>query len=264
MVDRGPVPCRRADPQAILTPPELLKFGVEKSPLFEPGAKFDYSNTNTILLGLMIEKVTGKPIADAYETMVFTPLKLANTTWPGTSTAMPTPFAQGYTLQSDTATPSGPANATHWNPSWGWTAGEIISNMDDLLVFGRALGPGQGLLDAKTQAVRLTSFLNWSSCPRRPKRLRDVRRRGPAVAAASIVEGASWCGPPGSQSPDRSFTGRSGTRYRPSSASVMLAPPSHGHIRRNRIREGRMFRWRRTASPGRAVTGTAVVFTDAQ
>ena len=54
--------------------------------------------------------------------------------------------------------PTHPSNATHWNPAWGWTAGEVISNMADLLAYGRALGTGQGLLGSAAQAERLRSF----------------------------------------------------------------------------------------------------------
>jgi len=61
-------------------------------------------------------------------------------------------------LQGDAATPEAPSNATNWNPSWGWTAGEMISNMGDLLTYGRALGTGQGLLDEASQIERLESF----------------------------------------------------------------------------------------------------------
>jgi D-alanyl-D-alanine carboxypeptidase len=71
---------------------------------------------------------------------------------------MPKPYAQGFTLQGDFAKPDAPSNATNWNPAWGWTAGELISNIDDLLIYDRALGTGQGLLNAASQKERLTSF----------------------------------------------------------------------------------------------------------
>jgi D-alanyl-D-alanine carboxypeptidase len=147
-----------AKPETVFTPAELLKVGVSESPLFEPGEQFDYSNTNTILLGMVIEKVTGAPVEQAMQTGILDPLELTNTSWPGTSTKLPEPYAQGYTLQGDRATPDKPENATHWNQAWGWTAGELISDIDDLLTYGRALGTGQGLLDAKSQTARLTSF----------------------------------------------------------------------------------------------------------
>lgn len=146
-----------ADPQTIFKPDTLLAIGLEASPIFPPGTQFNYSNTNTVLLGLVIEKVTGKPIAEVLKSMVFDPLKLSNTFWPGESTSMPARYAHGFTLQG-TATPDRPIDATHWNPAWGWTAGALISNMDDLLAFGRALGTGQGLLGSTAQVGRLASF----------------------------------------------------------------------------------------------------------
>ena len=146
-----------AKPDTVFTPQELLAVGLADSPLFAPGAKFDYSNTNTVLLGMVVEKVTKQPFEDILEAQVLTPLHLTNTVWPGESTDLPTPFAQGYTLQGN-AKPDAPSNATHWNPAWGWTAGELISTIDDLLVYGRALGTGQGLLKAKGQTERLSSF----------------------------------------------------------------------------------------------------------
>ena len=143
-------------PETVFTPKELLDIGLAEPPLFEPGASFDYSNTNTILLGMVIEKVTGKPVGQVLKEQIFDPLKLTNTSWPGDSIDMPTPFAQGFTLQGDFAKPDAPSNATHWNPSWGWTAGELISNIDDLLVYARALGTGHGLLGKAAQEERLT------------------------------------------------------------------------------------------------------------
>ncbi|WP_344124784.1 serine hydrolase domain-containing protein [Kocuria aegyptia] len=147
-----------ADPQQVFTPEELVAVGVSESPLFAPGAQFDYSNTNYILLGLVIEQVTGQPVGEVLEENVFDPLELDETTWPGASTEMPEPYAQGFTLQGDTATPEAPADATHWNPTWGATAGALISDVDDLLVYGRAMGTGHGLLEPEAQRERLTSF----------------------------------------------------------------------------------------------------------
>ncbi|WP_176085319.1 serine hydrolase domain-containing protein [Martelella sp. HB161492] len=145
-------------PDRVIPVDELLKYGLDDSPIFAPGARFDYSNTNTVLLGEVIEKVTGKPVGEVFKEQIFQPLGLDNTFWPGTSSEIPAPYPQGFTMQGNDATPDAPTNATHWNPSWGWTAGGMISSLDDLLTYGHALGTGQGLLDPETQAVRLASF----------------------------------------------------------------------------------------------------------
>lgn len=112
-----------AKPQTVFTPSRLLKVGISESPLFAPGAKFNYSNTNTVLLGIVIQKVTGQPVEAAYQRYILAPLKLTNTSWPGQSTAMPTPYAQGFTLQGNLAKPDAPSNATQWNPAWGGRPG---------------------------------------------------------------------------------------------------------------------------------------------
>ena len=147
-----------ADPYKAWKPDELVEIARNLDPLFTPGERFDYSNTNTVLLGKIVEKVTGQPIADALRQRIFDPLALEGTSFPGESPAFPEPHAQGFTLQSPDATPEHSVNATDWNPSWGWTAGEIISTGADLLDYGRALGTGQGLLPADVQEQRLTSF----------------------------------------------------------------------------------------------------------
>jgi D-alanyl-D-alanine carboxypeptidase len=147
-----------AHPYRVFDADRLIAIGLADSPVFAPGARFDYSNTNTLLLGKVIEKVTGERLGRVFRRRIFRPLGLGDTTWPGNRGALPRPYALGFTLQGDTATPDHPSNATHWNPSWGGAAGEIISDMSDLLTYGRALGTGQGLLRPVTQAERLRSF----------------------------------------------------------------------------------------------------------
>ncbi|MEO6956627.1 MAG: serine hydrolase domain-containing protein [Antricoccus sp.] len=146
-----------AQPEKVWTPDELLSVGLALPPLFAPGAEFNYSNTNTILLGKVIEKVTGQKYQDVLQQKILTPLGLGQTSFPAGSAAYPSPHPQGFTLQSDKATPTSPVNTTAWNPSWGWTAGEMISTAKDLVVFARAEATGHGLLPAKQQLERLTS-----------------------------------------------------------------------------------------------------------
>lgn len=141
-------------PDSVFTVDQLIAVGVGDSPIFRPGERFDYSNTNTLLLGKVLEKVTGKPIETLYGDLLFTPLGLTNTSAPGSTAKIPAPYPQGFTLQGDPA-PNTPANATQWNPSWAGAAGELIANVPDMLTFGRAVGTGQGLLSPQTQAARL-------------------------------------------------------------------------------------------------------------
>jgi D-alanyl-D-alanine carboxypeptidase len=148
-----------ADQRRSWKPEELAQIGIEDSPLFDPGTKWHYSNTNYVLLGLVLEQVTGKPIGDLYREQIIEPLGLKNTSFPDQAdSSIPEPHAQGYTLQGQSD--GEPADVTDWNPSWAWTAGAMISTVEDLLVYGRALGTGKGLLSPEQQSERLDSFVS--------------------------------------------------------------------------------------------------------
>ncbi|MGZ0711941.1 serine hydrolase domain-containing protein (plasmid) [Coraliomargarita sp. W4R53] len=152
-----------ADPERVWTPDELLEAGLALPPQdFAPGEAFDYSNTNMILLGKVIELVTDEAFEEVLQERILTPLGLSGTSFPAGSPTFPEPHAQGFTLQGDTATPEKPTNATDWNPTWGWTAGELISTASDLLAFARAQATGDGLLPHDEQIERLTSFREFS------------------------------------------------------------------------------------------------------
>jgi D-alanyl-D-alanine carboxypeptidase len=138
------------DPYQPFTPHELLSYAFAHPLDFPPGQGFHYSNTNTILLGLVIEKVSGLPLHEFLEQRVIQPLELEDTSFP-TDNAFPQPHAQGYTQ----ATPDGSETvATDWNPSWGWAAGAMVSTLDDLRTWARAVATGT-LLEPETQAQRL-------------------------------------------------------------------------------------------------------------
>ena len=145
-----------ANPEQRWQPSQLLGFGFADSPKFPPGTAFQYSDSNYILLGLAIEEAAGEPLHAVLRERIIGPLGLNETSWPGASIAVPKPHARGYTLQGQPA--DDPADATNWNPSYAWAAGEMISNVDDLLVYGRALGTGKGLLSRAQQKRRLASF----------------------------------------------------------------------------------------------------------
>ena len=71
-----------SNPESVWTPEELAQIGIEDSPEFDPGTEFQYSNTNTVLLGLILEQVTGKPIGALYCEQIIEPLGLKDTSFP--------------------------------------------------------------------------------------------------------------------------------------------------------------------------------------
>ena len=145
-----------SNPEQRWRPSQLLEFGFPDSPEFPPGTAFQYSDSNYILLGLAIQQAAGKPLRAVLRERVIDPLDLRQTSWPGGSIALPRPHARGYTLQGQPS--DDPADATNWSPSYAWAAGAMISTVDDLLAYGRALGTGEGLLAPAQQKRRLASF----------------------------------------------------------------------------------------------------------
>ena len=139
-----------ADPRRPFTPQELLDFAFTQPNAFPPGEGFEYCNTNTVLLGVVVEKVSGQPLHDYVRDHILTPLGMSHTSFP-TTNAFPEPHAQGYTVQTADGKE---ANATDWNPSWGWAAGAMISTLDDMRIWAPALATGE-LLTPQTQAQRL-------------------------------------------------------------------------------------------------------------
>ncbi|MFE7133249.1 serine hydrolase domain-containing protein [Streptomyces sp. NPDC057638] len=138
------------DPEGYFSPQELLNFSFRHPVNFAPGAEFEYSNTNLILLGLVVEKVGGIPLDQFIERNVLEPAGLAHTSFPS-GTEFPSPHAHGYTDQ----TASGAIeDSTGWNSSWAWAAGAMVSDLQDLRRWARILATGT-LLEPATQAERL-------------------------------------------------------------------------------------------------------------
>ncbi|QLE75808.1 beta-lactamase family protein [Streptomyces rectiverticillatus] len=142
-----------SDPYRPFSPQELLGYSFKHPVQFQPGEKFEYSNTNLILLGLVVEKAGGRPLNRFIRERVLKPAGLHHTLFP-TGAEFPRPHAHGYTDQ----TASGAVeDATNWNPSWAWAAGAMSSNLRDLRTWARVAATGS-LLRPKTQAERLKTL----------------------------------------------------------------------------------------------------------
>ncbi|MFE6870734.1 serine hydrolase domain-containing protein [Kitasatospora sp. NPDC057692] len=120
---------------------QLVRIAVAHPPVFAPGTSYRYSNTNYLLAGMIIERVTGHPYGEEVERRIVRPLGLTGTSVPGTATVLPRPHARGYsTLFGGSATP---LDVTELNPSMAGSAGEIVSTTADLTRFLSALMRGR-------------------------------------------------------------------------------------------------------------------------
>lgn len=127
-----------ADPLREWTPAELVEFGIRHEPYFAPGTSYHYSNTNFILLGMIIESVTGNSVQEEVSARIAEPLKLPNT-YLATQTTMPEYSSHGYKLGGDGSTIQ---DITTISPSYAGSAGAIISNINELKTWVEALGKG--------------------------------------------------------------------------------------------------------------------------
>ena len=140
------------EPSRQYTPQELLALAFRHPVLFPPGARFDYSNTNTVLLGLVVEKVSGHPLGTYITQNILKPVGLSHTVFPMIN-EFPPPHAHGYFK-----TPDGKIlDATDWSISWGWAAGNMISTLDDMRVWARVLATGK--LISRSMKVAQQQFL---------------------------------------------------------------------------------------------------------
>jgi len=144
-----------AEPRRAWTEWELLDMAFEfrDGMWFEPGEKFGYSNTNYVLLGLVLEKVAGKPLGEVLERRVFQPLGLEQTIYT-TDPTLPSPRARGYQY-GDADGPiywrgegEVPHDVTDASPTMWHGSGAMVSTLGEVKRLFDGIITGQLLSDA--------------------------------------------------------------------------------------------------------------------
>jgi CubicO group peptidase (beta-lactamase class C family) len=163
------------DPAKVWTPAEVLAIAFKHPPYFPPGTDFHYSNTNYALLGLIAEKIEGKPLANCFQDRLFGPLGLKDTLLPASSSnTLPDPYSHGYLYgdcsfrnltdkpypaEIQAAARAGtlkPNNCTEQNSSYASAAGGVISTAKDCAIWIQALVGGR-VFNAEYQRQWLNS-----------------------------------------------------------------------------------------------------------
>jgi D-alanyl-D-alanine carboxypeptidase len=147
-----------ADPAKVWTPQEVLAIAFRHPPQFPPDASYEYSNTNYALLGLIAEKVGGRPLAQQFADRLFGPVGLTQTSLPAADdSSIPAPYSHGcmyggssyalvdeeYPADMQAAARAGtlqPIDYTNQNSSYANAAGGAISTADNLATWMRAPG----------------------------------------------------------------------------------------------------------------------------
>jgi D-alanyl-D-alanine carboxypeptidase len=138
-------------PTRVWTPRELVAIATSHPPLFAPGARWAYSNTNYFLLGLIVERVTREPLAIELRRRIFAPLHLRRTSF-DTKPRIAGRYAHGY----ESVAGSGLRDIGSISPSIYWAAGAVVSTADDLARFFRELLRGRLLRPELLRAMRTT------------------------------------------------------------------------------------------------------------
>lgn len=134
-----------SDPQREWSASELIAAAIARGPVAEPGARYYYANTNYVVLGEIIEKVTSRPWHAEVRSRIIEPLGLSHTGYSGEPSALR--IGAGHVIEDRRFVEA----TDRWHPSLGGAAGGMYSTTEDLMTFTLALFEGD-LLDARRTA----------------------------------------------------------------------------------------------------------------
>ena len=147
--------------QHYVPPRDLLDTALGKPAAFEPGTQWKYTNTNYIVLGMLIERVSQRPVGEQIDERIVKKLGLSHTYFPapGEEKIRGT-HPQGYHLSAGGKL----EDITEMDPAWGWAAGAMVSTPSELNTFFQAVFDGRLLTQAsidemKNGAVDASSYL---------------------------------------------------------------------------------------------------------
>ena len=129
------------DPFAPMDFDQVLGYGTDQGLLYPPGTSWNFSDTNILILGAVLEQVTGRSMSDLAQEGIFEPLGLHDTAFAETA------HIQEPVLHAFTGERGVWEEATFWTPSWTSFAGGWTSNQDDLRAIIEAVGTGALLSD---------------------------------------------------------------------------------------------------------------------
>ncbi|MGW5673584.1 serine hydrolase domain-containing protein [Streptomyces sp. NPDC003860] len=136
-------------------PRELVELALREP---RPTSPWHYSTTNYVLVGLVIEEVTGRPAETEVTRRVIEPLGLRDTHWPGSSPTIRGPHSRSYfTVREGGADGAWVrVDGTTWNTSAGGVGGALVSTAADVNAFFAALLGGRLLSPERLAEMRTT------------------------------------------------------------------------------------------------------------
>ncbi|MFW5498787.1 MULTISPECIES: serine hydrolase domain-containing protein [unclassified Maridesulfovibrio] len=140
-IDKDFLQLFRERPWTHWSPEHLLQFGHKD--YCREGKEFEYNNSNYVLLGLIIEKVSGDSFENQVYRRILSPLNLKSTTFPARSANISEPFARGHDYNPQTGKIKD--LSLKINPSWAWCSGNGVSTASDVLIWLKAYLNGFGI-----------------------------------------------------------------------------------------------------------------------
>ena len=151
------------NPRGYVSPTDIIDWVRQTGLAFTPGSRYEYSNTDNIVVGLIAQQVAGQSYGHLLSTLVFRPARLTQTTFPTRRISLPAPFIHGYNVQPGKQ----PHDVTTFlSPSGAWASGAIVSTPGDLGAFMRADLGGRFFGQAQRRAQ--LRFVRGSSSPAGP------------------------------------------------------------------------------------------------
>ena len=143
-------------------PRDLLDTALSKPAQFEPGTQWKYTNTNYIVLGMLIERVSQRPVGEQIDQRIVKKLGLSHTYFPtqGEEKIRGT-HPRGYHLNADGKL----EDITEMDPAWGWAAGAMVSTPSELNTFFQAVFDGRLLTQASIDEMKKGVDVDSSELP---------------------------------------------------------------------------------------------------
>ncbi|MFJ5774133.1 serine hydrolase domain-containing protein [Streptomyces sp. NPDC093094] len=150
------VPGFEAVRNKVFTYRQLVDRSLRHARTGRAGGAYAYSNTNFVVAGMLIEKLTGQDVGTAYRTRIIEPLNLRDTSYVHPATALPGTYARGYLTPDEAGARL--VDATRQTASWAQSAGALVSTAKDLNVFTSALLRGE-----LTSSTALRQMTRWTT-----------------------------------------------------------------------------------------------------
>jgi D-alanyl-D-alanine carboxypeptidase len=154
-----------AEPAKVWEPGEILDAVYAAGPVAEPGERFLYASTNTILLAEAVEAATGQSYREAIRKRILEPLDLTGTGWEAADGSVPSPAPRGYRYgKKDNPVGYGDQwfDATDWSASWSGAGGEMTGTAVDQARFLHALLAGDLIsVAARDEMLQLRDLGRW-------------------------------------------------------------------------------------------------------